>query len=206
MRLEATVLADRTPRQRLFQGIVGKVLAAPPDIFRTVMHRPDLFGGPHSLTMQDVMRGPSSWTVGERELFAAALSRAHGCPFCSRAHENIAAHQLGKEKAGYDPGTVGSASRRVQAALALVEAFAREAPLEGPIERLRKEGASDEAIEDVIDVAASFTIINRVADALQFAEPKDRSWRRIAPMMIRRGYRVPGWKPKPEISSISSDP
>ena len=28
-----------------------------------------------------LMRGPSEWTVGERELFAAFVSRVNQCPF-----------------------------------------------------------------------------------------------------------------------------
>ena len=37
-------------------------------------YRPDLFGRPFSEALQDVMRGPSEWTVAERELFAAFVS------------------------------------------------------------------------------------------------------------------------------------
>jgi hypothetical protein len=30
---------------------------------------------------QQVMRGPSPWSLGERELFAAFVSRVNRCPF-----------------------------------------------------------------------------------------------------------------------------
>ena len=52
-----------------------------PDIVRTVFYRPELFGRPASAWTQAVMRGPSRWTVGERELFAAFTSRLNRCPF-----------------------------------------------------------------------------------------------------------------------------
>jgi hypothetical protein len=51
------------------------------DVMRMLMYRPELFGSPVSEAFQDVMRGPSEWTVGERELFAAFVSAQNQCPF-----------------------------------------------------------------------------------------------------------------------------
>ena len=44
-------------------------------------YRPELFGRPFSEALQDVMRGPSEWTVAERELFAAFVSSLNQCVF-----------------------------------------------------------------------------------------------------------------------------
>jgi hypothetical protein len=52
-----------------------------PDVVRTLKYRPTLFGGLHARHTQAVMRGPSDWTVGERELFAAFVSRLNQCVF-----------------------------------------------------------------------------------------------------------------------------
>jgi hypothetical protein len=52
-----------------------------PDVVRTLLYRPELFGRPFSAALQEVMRGPSEWSVGERELFAAFVSRKNQCPF-----------------------------------------------------------------------------------------------------------------------------
>lgn len=52
-----------------------------PDILRTLFYRSELFGRPASAWTQAVMRGPSHWTVGERELFAAFTSRLNRCLF-----------------------------------------------------------------------------------------------------------------------------
>lgn len=52
-----------------------------PDIVRTLLYRPELFGRSASAWTQAVMRGRSDWTVGERELFAAFTSRLNRCPF-----------------------------------------------------------------------------------------------------------------------------
>jgi hypothetical protein len=52
-----------------------------PDVVRTLRYRRTFFGGPHMAHTQAVMRGPSAWSVGERELFAAFVSRLNQCEF-----------------------------------------------------------------------------------------------------------------------------
>ena len=52
-----------------------------PDVVRTLLYRPELFGHPFSLLVEGVLRGPSGWSVGERELFAAFVSRQNQCPY-----------------------------------------------------------------------------------------------------------------------------
>ena len=51
------------------------------DVVRTMRYRSELFGRPFSAALQRVMRGPSDWSVGERELFAAFVSAQNQCPF-----------------------------------------------------------------------------------------------------------------------------
>ena len=53
----------------------------PPDVLKTLHYRPELFGRPFSETLELAMRGPSDWSVGERELFAAFVSSVNQCPF-----------------------------------------------------------------------------------------------------------------------------
>ena len=52
-----------------------------PDVVRTLRYRRHMFGLPHTDHTQAVMRGPSEWSVGERELFAAFVSRLNQCHF-----------------------------------------------------------------------------------------------------------------------------
>lgn len=52
-----------------------------PDILRTLYYRPALLGAAMSRWTQAVMRGPSDWSVWERELFAAFTSRLNQCVF-----------------------------------------------------------------------------------------------------------------------------
>jgi hypothetical protein len=53
----------------------------PPDVVKTLYYRPEFWGARFSSIVHDTMRGPSEWTVGERELFAAFTSRLNQCPF-----------------------------------------------------------------------------------------------------------------------------
>ena len=55
--------------------------AEPPDVLKTLHYRPELFGRPFSDTLDLAMNGPSDWSVGERELFAAFVSSLNQCPF-----------------------------------------------------------------------------------------------------------------------------
>ena len=52
-----------------------------PDVVKTLMYRPEFFGRPQCEWTQAVMRGPSEWSVGERELFAAFTSKLNQCVF-----------------------------------------------------------------------------------------------------------------------------
>jgi hypothetical protein len=52
-----------------------------PDVVRTLRYRKQFFGAHHTRHTQASMRGPSAWTVGERELFAAFVSHLNQCVF-----------------------------------------------------------------------------------------------------------------------------
>jgi len=52
-----------------------------PDVVRTLFYRKAFFGDHQSRLTQQVMRGPSDWSIGQRELFAAFVSRVGQCPF-----------------------------------------------------------------------------------------------------------------------------
>ena len=52
-----------------------------PDVLRVLMYRPEFFGAPINEVFQEAMRGPSEWTVGERELMASFVSKTNECEF-----------------------------------------------------------------------------------------------------------------------------
>ena len=55
--------------------------AEPLGVVKTLLYRPELFGAAFSASLDRAMRGPSEWSPGERELFAAFTSLLNQCPF-----------------------------------------------------------------------------------------------------------------------------
>src|SRR5207245_1795027 len=81
MRLTAIERGERLG-DRLFYAVVRVASGFRlPDVVRTFRYRKEFFGLPHKAHTHAVMRGPSAWTVGERELFAAFVSRLNRCAF-----------------------------------------------------------------------------------------------------------------------------
>ncbi|MBA3841683.1 MAG: hypothetical protein H0X39_03535 [Actinobacteria bacterium] len=68
---EAATLAEI--RERSGQEPLGVV--------KTLLYRPERFGRPFSEELDRVLRGPSDWSVGERELFAGFTSSLNQCLF-----------------------------------------------------------------------------------------------------------------------------
>jgi hypothetical protein len=52
-----------------------------PDILKTLAYRPELWGAPMNRLTQAVLRGPSSWSVADRELLATFVSSRNQCVF-----------------------------------------------------------------------------------------------------------------------------
>lgn len=81
MRL-ARVERGEGPRDRLLVAVVRALGGGRlPDVVRTLRYRPSFFGGLHNALTQEVMRGPSAWSEGERELMAAFVSDLNQCLF-----------------------------------------------------------------------------------------------------------------------------
>ena len=81
MRLSAVEHRHRLP-ERLKLILIRLVgMRRVPDIVKTLMYRPEFWGKPMCDWTQAVMCGPSDWSVGEREIFAAFTSRLNQCLF-----------------------------------------------------------------------------------------------------------------------------
>jgi hypothetical protein len=65
----------------ILQEIRERTGAEPLGVVKTLMYRPELFGKPFSDELDRVMRGPSDWSPGERELFAGFTSLLNQCRF-----------------------------------------------------------------------------------------------------------------------------
>jgi AhpD family alkylhydroperoxidase len=65
-----------------------------PDAARVAFYHKDFFGAPMGAWTQAAMRGPSTWSVGERELLAAMIAKWNSCAFCVGAHGAVAAKTM----------------------------------------------------------------------------------------------------------------
>ena len=83
-------MAMRVPSVERGRGLKAKLFFAmirvvsghrTPDVIRTLYFRREMFGRPMNEVFQEVMRGPSEWSVGERELFASWVSKKNECEF-----------------------------------------------------------------------------------------------------------------------------
>jgi len=65
----------------LFAVIRAVSRQAVPDVIKLVKYRADFYGRPMQGVTQEAMRGPSTWSVGDRELMAAFVSKMNECEF-----------------------------------------------------------------------------------------------------------------------------
>jgi hypothetical protein len=80
MRLKKVHEGHRLP-DKLMLAAMNLIVGHAPGVVRTLRYRKEFFGRPFSELTQEVMRGPSQWSVGERETFAAFVSRLNQCVF-----------------------------------------------------------------------------------------------------------------------------
>lgn len=81
MRLERVRRGHRLRQKLLLTMIRLFGRREPPDVIKTLLYRPEYFGDRFSELCQLVLRGPSPWSVGERELFAGFVSAQNRCVF-----------------------------------------------------------------------------------------------------------------------------
>lgn len=81
MRL-ATLERPKKLMDRIKLRLIGRVLRrAPPDPVKLLLYRRDWLGGRFIALFQQMLRGASPWTSGERELFAAFTSKLLQCEY-----------------------------------------------------------------------------------------------------------------------------
>ena len=81
MRLGVVDSGHAPPEAAVLETIRERSGREPLGVVKTLLYRPELFGRPFSDALDDAMRGPSEWSVGERELFAAFVSARNRCRY-----------------------------------------------------------------------------------------------------------------------------
>ncbi|MBB5632015.1 putative peroxidase-related enzyme [Cryobacterium mesophilum] len=163
-----------------------------PDAARVAFYDQEFVGPILGEWTQKTMRGPSSWSVSERELMAAMVASWSTCPFCIGAHRAIAVRGMEPTEADAVLADYRTApiSDRLRAALVFLDRMTRE-PDQLSADDVRAAldaGLTTEELEDAAAVAALFNIIARNANALDFEIPSARDFDSAAGMLLRRGY------------------
>lgn len=170
------------------------------DVVKLVKYRSDFYGGPMGAVTQEAMRGPSAWTVGDRELMAAFVAKTNQCAFCVKTHTAVAQAAYARD------GKMAGDGRTVAALLSAFDGAGIEEPLRATLVllgKLTREGAVDAAdmravlaagasrqqIEDALAVCFSFNVMTRLADAFGFAVPGAEAFEAGAKYLLARGYR-----------------
>ena len=193
MRLAEVGRGDRLRSRALIQIISTVSGARLPDAARVAFYHKSFVGPALGEWTHAVMRGPSDWTVGERELMAAMVAHWNSCTFCVGAHRAIAVR-------GIEPAVVDACLADYRAApitppLRATLAFLETMTLRpdgiqaSDAQQAMDTGVSRAQLEDAAAVAALFNIITRYSDALDFAIPTDAEFDKAAGMLLKRGYR-----------------
>ena len=171
---------------RLFSGHPA------PDAAKITFYRPDFYGTRMKAFTQEAMRGPSAWSVGDRELMAAYVSRANECPFCVAAHSTTAARAYQDERkvaavlADLDSAPLPDGLRATMRMLGKLTA-------EGAVtaEDMRvvlSTGVSVQQIEDSLAVCFAFNTTDRLANAFGFELLSPEAFQAGAKYLLKRGY------------------
>lgn len=68
--------------QKVLLGFARLITNSEPvDVVKVFMYRPEYFGKVFCELAHAALRGPSDWSVGERELFGAFTSKLNACTF-----------------------------------------------------------------------------------------------------------------------------
>ena len=193
MRLKILNTGYRWSTKVLFACIQAILHQPVPDAARLVLYRPDFYGAPMKAFTHEVMRGPSAWSVGDRELMAAFVSQMNACAFCIGAHTATAAkayHDEAKVVAVLSDLETAPIEEPLRATLRLLGKLTREHTVNAnDMCAVLAAGVSREQIEDALAVGFAFNTTDRLADAFGFFVPEPKGFEAGAAFLLRRGYR-----------------
>lgn len=190
MRLDILDRGHRRPTKVLF-GVIRLMTGHPVvDAVKLAFYRKEFYGG-GPLT-NEAMRGPSEWSVGDRELMAAYVAKANECPFCVAAHSATSGMCYGDDAkvaavlADLDTAPI---EEPLRATLRLLGKLAREQTVDADdIEHVLEAGVTPSQIEDALAVSLAFNITARLANAFDFDLASPDAMAAGAKHLLKRGY------------------
>ena len=182
------------PGTKLLFAVIRLFSGQPvPDAAKVVFYRPDFYGSRAKEFTHEAMRGPSAWSVGDRELMAAYVSKVNDSAFCIGAHSATAgqAYQDGAKVqavlADLDSAPIGDGLR---ATLRMLGTLTREGKVgAGDMRQVLSAGVSRQQAEDALAVCAAFNTTDRLADAFGFEVLSPEGFEAGAKYLLKRGYR-----------------
>lgn len=163
------------------------------DAVKLVAYRPAFYGDAMKRVTHEAMRGPSAWSVADRELMAAFVSKADRSEFCIRAHSAVAARADGSDArvtAALENLDAAPLAESLRAVLRMLGKLTKEHALEAAdVRAVLDAGASPEQVRDALAVCFAFNVTNRLADALAFAIPEREAFEAGAKFLLSHGYR-----------------
>ncbi|HKV21139.1 MAG TPA: alkylhydroperoxidase AhpD family core domain-containing protein [Mycobacterium sp.] len=190
MRLEVLDRGHSIPAKALF-GVIRVVTRHPVvDAVKLAFYRKDFYGaGP--LT-DEAMRGPSEWSVGDRELMAAFVAKANECPFCVAAHSATSGQWYGddaKVLAALQNLDTAPISEPLRATLRMLGRLARSQSVDADdMHAVLNAGVTPAQIEDALAVSFAFNVTARLANAFDFDLATPEAMAAGAKHLLKRGY------------------
>jgi uncharacterized peroxidase-related enzyme len=192
MRLAEVERGDSPKHRLLIRTISAASRMRLPDAARVAFYDQQFAGRALGAWAQATMRGPSSWTVSERELMAATVATWNSCPFCVGAHGAVAVRGIPQQTVDATLTDYRSApiSERLRGAFTFLETMVKHPDVLGVdhAEAALRAGLTKQDLRDAAAVGALFSIITRYANALDFEIPTHDEFTKSAVMLLRRGY------------------
>lgn len=164
-----------------------------PDAAKITFYRSDFYGAHMKEFTHEAMRGRSGWSVGDRELMAAYVSKVNESPFCVGAHSATAARAYGnREKVAAALADLDGApiDQGLRATLRVLGKLTAEGSVGADDMRaVLSAGVSREQIEDALAVCFAFNTTDRLANAFGFEVLTHEGFEAGAKYLLKRGYR-----------------
>jgi uncharacterized peroxidase-related enzyme len=182
------------PGTRLLFAMIKLMSGRPlPDAGKLVFYRPDFYGARAKAFTHEAMRGPSAWSVGDRELMAAYVSKVNESAFCVGAHTATASRAYqdrGRVAAVLDDLESAPVEEPLRATLRMLGKLTAEGNLSaGDVRGVLAVGVSPRQIQDALAVCAAFNTTGRLADAFGFEVLTPDGFDAGAKYLLKRGYK-----------------
>jgi uncharacterized peroxidase-related enzyme len=163
-----------------------------PDAVKLFRYRLDFYGVRWGRVAQQAMRGPSAWSVGDRELMGASVSKMNECECCTKTHAAVAAKAYqdeAKVSAVLSDPETAPIHEPLRATLRMLRKLTREHTVDAnDMRAVLAAGVSREQIEDALAVGFVFNTVDRLSRTFDFFVHGAKAYEAGAKFLLARGY------------------